>query len=135
MSIAGFDHAALPIERVDDMLAFYEQLGFRVEKSAAPRYSVHFGANKINMHGPAAWRDATFTLRGPTAVPGCGDFCFVWNGSQDALTRMLVDAGAEVIEGPVARIGGRDDGAASGMSVYVRDPDSNLLEFIVYPDP
>jgi catechol 2,3-dioxygenase-like lactoylglutathione lyase family enzyme len=135
MSIAGFDHAAMPIERVDEMLAFYRRLGFRVEASGAHRYSVHFGANKINMHGPAAWRDASFTLRGPTAVPGCGDFCFVWNGSEKALTRMLADADAQVIEGPVVRMGGRDDGAASGTSIYVRDPDSNLLEFIVYSDP
>ncbi|MDH3716216.1 MAG: hypothetical protein OET44_20490, partial [Gammaproteobacteria bacterium] len=97
-------------------------------------YSVHFGANKINMHGPEAWRDAAFTLRGPTAVPGCGDICFVWNSSEAALTRLLADADAQVIEGPVERIGGREDGAASGTSIYVRDPDSNLLEFIVYPD-
>ena len=134
MAIAGFDHAAMPMQRVDEMLAFYRRLGFRVEQRNAPRYSVHFGANKINLHGPQAWRDASFTLRGPTAVPGCGDFCFVWNASEQALMRMLTDAGAVVVEGPVARQGGRNDGAQRGMSVYVRDPDSNLLEFIVYPD-
>jgi catechol 2,3-dioxygenase-like lactoylglutathione lyase family enzyme len=40
--------------------------------------------------------------------------------------------GAEIIEGPVQREGGRDRGTAIGTSVYVRDPDRNLLEFIIY---
>lgn len=132
MSVAAFDHVAIPIERVDEMLAFYRRLGFDVDDSAAPRYAVHFGANKINMHGPAAWRDPAFTLRGPTAVPGCGDFCFVWNGDQEALHRLLAQAGATVVEGPVSRRGARD-GGTEGTSTYVRDPDANLLEFIVYP--
>ena len=42
---------------------------------------------------------------------------------------MLDRAGAKVIEGPAARQGGRK---ATGSSVYVRDPDGNLLEFIIY---
>lgn len=129
MGVAGFDHAAIPIRRVTAMLAFYRRLGFRVDESKAPRYAVHFGRNKINMHGPAAWQDVGFTLRGPTAVPGCGDFCFVWDGGEAALTRALAAADAQIIEGPVSRAGG----GGQGISTYVRDPDANLLEFIVYP--
>ena len=67
-----------------------------------------------------------------SAQPGCGDFCFVWSGSLDELRRMLRDAGAPVEEGPVERVGGRDAGRAKGTSLYTRDPDRNLLEFIVY---
>ena len=70
----------------------------------------------------------------PTAVPGCGDFCFVWNGSADSLRTMLDQAGADIIEGPIERMGGRDNGRAKGTSTYVRDPDTNLLEFIIYSD-
>ena len=66
------------------------------------------------------------------AEPPCGDFCFVWDGTVDALKVMLDGAGAEVIIGPVERTGGRDGGTASGISHYIRDPDDNLLEFIVY---
>ncbi len=47
---------------------------------------------------------------------------------------MLDRAGAKIIEGPIERIGGRDNGRAKGTSTYLRDPDSNLLEFIVYSD-
>ena len=48
-----------------------------------------------------------------------------------ALTMFMLDrAGARIFEGPVPRQGGR---RKSGSSVYVRDPDENLLEFIIYP--
>jgi hypothetical protein len=72
-------------------------------------------------------------LRGPAALPGCGDFCFVWSGDVDALRRLLHEAAAQIEEGPVERIGGRDGGQARGTSFYTRDPDNNLLEFIIYP--
>jgi hypothetical protein len=65
-------------------------------------------------------------------VPGCGDFCFVWDGSIEEARSMLQAAGAEIVEGPVAREGGRSGGTAAGTSLYTRDPDQNLLEFIVY---
>ena len=133
MTVAGFDHAAIPVADVEPMLAFYAELGFRVNRDFAPRlYSVHFGDNKINFHDPSLWQSGRFTLRGPTAEPGCGDFCFVWSGTAAALEATLTQAGAEVIEGPVPRDGGRDGGQAIGTSTYTRDPDGNLLEFMIY---
>ena len=48
------------------------------------------------------------------------------------LNKMLVKSGAEVIEGPVQRDGGRSLGSMRGTSLYTRDPDNNLLEFMVY---
>ncbi len=73
------------------------------------------------------------TLRGPAAVPGCGDFCFVWEGEQAELLALLERSGAVVEVGPVERQGRRAGGRAIGVSVYTRDPDGNLLEFISYP--
>lgn len=131
MTIAGLDHAAIPIADPERMLAFYARLGFRIDDSKAPFYSLHFGANRINLHGPKAWRSQRFTLRGPTAQPGCGDFCFVWDGTSAELLTLLAQAGATIIEGPVPRAGGR---GIDGESVYVRDPEQNLLEFMRYPD-
>ncbi|MYJ75136.1 MAG: hypothetical protein F4089_08545 [Gammaproteobacteria bacterium] len=131
MSVAGFDHAAIPIANVDAMLRFYGELGFDVKAVQPPLfYSVVFGANKINFHGPEAWRSPKFTLRGPTAEPGCGDFCFVWDAAAGELAEMLARLDVPVVEGPVDRIGGRGQ---TGRSTYIRDPDGNLLEFIVYP--
>lgn len=133
MLIRSFDHVAVPIENTEAMLAFYRALGFSVN-DRGNAYSVHFGDNKINFHTPERWRSGRFTLRGPTAVPGCGDFCFVWEGSAESLKATLDQAGASIIEGPIEREGGRNGGQTKGTSVYVRDPDSNLLEFMIYPD-
>lgn len=131
MAVTGFDHAAVPAADLDAMLAFYRKLGCAIDDSLAPQvYSIHFGANKINLHAPVLWQ-SDFALRGPAAMPGCGDFCFIWSGDQAALDQRLGEAEARVIEGPVTRIGGR---GTSGTSTYVRDPDGNLLEFIIYPD-
>lgn len=118
------------------MLSFYGRLGFmvrRFEEAELPYYSVHFGEHRMNFHDPRSWQSESFSLRGPTAVPGCGDFCFVWEGTLESLLAFLRAKGVEVVLGPVERTGGRDQGNLNGQSVYIRDPDSNLLEFIVYP--
>lgn len=136
MSIKGFDHIAIPIENVDAMLSFYRQLGFTVKRSGdsdLPYYSLHFGEHRFNFHDPKMWQSESFNLRGPNAVPGCGDFCFVWDGTLEALMAFVHDTGIEVELGPVERTGGREHGNVKGQSVYIRDPDSNLLEIIVYP--
>jgi len=140
MSVSGFDHVAIPVADPEAMIRFYGALGFRVpelerfREEDPPYFYVQFGDNKINMHTPRLWKKDAFTLRGPTARPGCGDFCFVWGGSEGSLRDALASAGAEIIEGPVPRAGGRGGGKAMGASVYCRDPDRNLLEFIIYPD-
>jgi catechol 2,3-dioxygenase-like lactoylglutathione lyase family enzyme len=121
------------------MIAFYERLGFAAvgarewREGKARAFSRAFGDSKINVHPPDVWQNERFTLRGPTAVPGCGDFCFVWAGSVEEAKALIEAAGAEVIEGPVSRVGGRAAGTATGTSVYTRDPDGNLLELITYP--
>ena len=138
MSIAGFDHVALPTRRPAEMIDFYGRLGFRVpdfeewKGSKAPFFSVFFGDQKINFHGPELWQNEKFDLRGPAARPGCGDLCFVWEGGLDALRKRLEVAGAEVEAGPMDMIGGRDGGRGRGTSIYTRDPDRNLIEFILY---
>ncbi len=140
MTILGFDHVAIPTRQPEAMLDFYRRLGFEVpdtegwRRSGVPFFSIQLGEHKINVHAPGLWEQPGFTLRGPTAKPGCGDFCFVWGGDERALEARLAAAGAAVIEGPVERAGGRGGGRARGTSYYVRDPDENLLEFIVYPE-
>jgi catechol 2,3-dioxygenase-like lactoylglutathione lyase family enzyme len=132
--ISSFDHVAVPAGKPRELIAFYGALGFGVPDaqqwlaSNEIKFEVRFGPNKINFHAPRLWQDAAFTLRGPTATPGCGDFCFVWSDTLDALKQRLASAGAQIVEGPI----GRDGGRGPGTSIYTRDPDGNLLEFIVY---
>jgi len=127
--IRGFDHVALPMQRTEEMLAFYRGLGLQVVENTNA-YSVYIGNQMINFHRPAHWQDKTFTLRAPAAKPPCGDLCFVWDDTPESLKAMLDRAGAKVVEGPVARQGGQ---RKTGSSVYLRDPDGNLLEFMIYP--
>ena len=129
--IGGFDHVAVPLRNASAMAAFYRALGLTVNETDRV-CSVHFGDQKINFHQPALWKSKTFTLRASAAKPPCGDFCFVWEGSMDSLRVTLKRARADIEEGPVERTGGRAGGTV-GMSVYVRDPDGNLVEFILYP--
>jgi catechol 2,3-dioxygenase-like lactoylglutathione lyase family enzyme len=138
MPIASFDHAVIPTGQPEEMLAFYKRLGFSVPgeqewRDGKARIFAFATANfKINVHPPEVWQSGRFDLRGPTAVPGCGDFCFVWDGTVDEAKALIETAGAKVIEGPVDRVGGRASGTATGVSVYTRDPDGNLLELITY---
>ena len=129
--LVRFDHVAAPMRNTGAMVAFYRGLGFHVNEGDRI-CSVHFGDSKINFHRPEIWESGEFTLRAPRAVPPCGDFCFVWGGSGAELERTLERAGAAVIEGPAPRQGGRNGGVDTGTSRYVRDPDGNLLEFIIY---
>jgi len=127
--VRGFDHVAVPMQNTEAMLAFYRGLGFEVRESAAA-YSVYIGNQMINFHRPTRWQDPAFTLRAPAARPPSGDFCFVWDGTAAALKAWLDGAKAAIVEGPVPRQGGRK---AEASSVYIRDPDGNLLEFMIYP--
>lgn len=126
--IRGFDHVALPMQKTQEMLAFYRGLGLQVVENANA-CSVYVGNQMINFHRPAHWQDKTFTLRAPGAQPPCGDLCFVWEGSAETLKTFLEKAGTSIVEGPVPRQGGRQK---TGTSTYIRDPDGNLLEFMIY---
>jgi len=127
-AISGFDHVALPMRNTEAMTAFYRALGLRLVETTH-LLQVYVGDQMINFHRPSVWEQEAFSLRAPAARPPCGDLCFVFAGSAAALQVVLDEAGAAIIEGPVDRQGGRQ---AMGSSVYVRDPDGNLLEFMIY---
>ena len=135
MAVTGLDHFAMPTADPEPLLAFYKRLGFPIlfedawRQGKFPIFSIRIGSNHlINVHTPGFETD----LRGPSAQPGCGDFCCVWEGTLDEVLDLLRDAGIEVVEGPVPRVGGRGGGTVRSESVYVRDPDGNLVEFMVY---
>ena len=126
--VSGFDHVAVPMQNIDAMVAFYRRLGFQMTENENA-VSVYIGTQMINFHRPKRWQDPSFTTRAPAAKPPCGDFCFVWDGTAAALKTWLQNAGVQVELGPVDRAGGR---RKTGSSTYVRDPDGNLLEFMIY---
>lgn len=126
--VRGFDHVAVPMQNTDAMVAFYRALGLQMNDTPTA-VSVYIGDQMINFHRPSRWQNPADTLRAPAARPPCGDFCFVWDGTKESLKATLNRAGAKVELGPVERPGGR---RKTGISYYVRDPDGNLLEFMLY---
>jgi catechol 2,3-dioxygenase-like lactoylglutathione lyase family enzyme len=142
MSIKGIDHIALPTADAERLLSFYEAHGFSTAQvddwraGTTSIFSIVCGDQKINVHPEAMVqrRSNPAYLRGNTAEPGYADVCVVWDGGLAPLLELLSINGTSVLAGPVRRVGGRACGTSQGVSIYVRDPDDNLLEFISY-DP
>ncbi len=134
MATVSIDHIAMPTENAERLIAFYKKLGFKINDEEEWRagnariFSIQIGDSKINVHPEGV----VANLRGPTAVPGCTDICFVWDGTVEECQKMLADAGVEVIAGPGPRKGARGGGGHPSLSLYARDPDQNLLEWMVY---
>ena len=84
-----------------------------------------FGDTQLNLHGPGV--DAVPVARDPVR-PGNSDLCFEWSGPIEEAAAHLVACGVPIELGPVTRHGAKGEGA----SLYFRDPDGSLLEFISY---
>jgi len=100
MPTVSIDHIAMPTANAERLIAFYKRLGFPINNEEAwragtvPTFSIQVGeCSKINVH-PEGY---TASLRGPTAVPGCGDICFVWEGTVEECRNMLEEAGVDGI--------------------------------------
>ena len=140
MPVTGFDHVALPAQDPEALIAFYKKLGFGTiheeewRAGKYPLFAIQIGENaKLNFHAPSLWQDPNFEAKGPTAKPGCGDLCFLFDGSIDEAVELIREAGGEIAYGPLDQPGGADRGRREGTSVYSRDPDGNLIEFMTYP--
>ena len=121
----GIDHFVLTVEDVAATCAFYETLGAEVVTFGDDRKAVQFGDQKINLH-PVDYRVADHVAEAPT--PGSGDFCIVTETPIEAVIDHLDAHGIDVVTGPVERAGA----VGTLTSVYVRDPDGNLVEVGTY---
>jgi catechol 2,3-dioxygenase-like lactoylglutathione lyase family enzyme len=122
------DHIVLTTRDREACIRFYtEVLGMKLEKFRTPteeRLALKFGQQKLNLH---VW-GAEFAPRAHVAVPGSLDLCFIAAVPLDEVVGRLKSKNIPIIEGPVSKTG------AMGpiRSVYVRDPDLNLVEISVY---
>ncbi|WP_413600911.1 VOC family protein [Curtobacterium sp. Curtsp57] len=123
MQIDHLDHVVLTVEHINSTVAFYERLGF-VHVLEDDRHALRFGQSKINLHQ----HGHSFQPAAEHPRPGSGDLCFIVDDGPEAIRAAIASAGIPIEEGPVER-----SGALGPMtSVYVRDPDQNLLEFSTY---
>jgi catechol 2,3-dioxygenase-like lactoylglutathione lyase family enzyme len=123
--IDHIDHIVLTTRDRDGCIRFYTQvLGMKLESFGENRLALSFGSQKINLH---EW-GREFTPRAHVAAPGTLDLCLVASVSLEDVVARLKAFNVGIIEGPVMKTG------AQGpiRSVYVRDPDLNLVEISVY---
>ncbi len=119
--IDHLDHLVLTVADIARSCDWYrEVLGFEPVRFGAGRTALAFGCQKINLH--EAGRE--FEPKAARPTPGSADLCFIAATPLDEVIAHLADLGVVIEEGPVARTG------ATGplRSVYVRDPDANLIE-------
>jgi catechol 2,3-dioxygenase-like lactoylglutathione lyase family enzyme len=123
--IDHLDHLVLTTIDEAACISFYTRvMGMRHERHEAAdgivRQAFHFGNQKINLH----IRGREFTPKAHLPVPGALDLCFIASVPLAQVMANLAAHAWPIIEGPVMRTG------ATGMirSVYLRDPDLNLIE-------
>lgn len=124
MKLNGFDHIVLTTADLGACLAFYEGLlGMRAEEKDG-RYSLFFGTQKFNIHT----RPAEFLPAAAYPLAGSLDLCFAAEGDAEAVCAELRAKGAPLVSGVVPRHGARGE----MKSIYLRDPDGNLVELGFY---
>ncbi|MDO5614086.1 MAG: VOC family protein [Paracoccus sp. (in: a-proteobacteria)] len=125
LQIDRLDHLVLTVADIDRTCDFYRDvLGFQVVTFGQGRIALSFGQQKINLHQTGQEFEPK-ALR-PTA--GSADLCLITTLPPDAVIQALTRAGIAIEQGPVPRTG------ATGpiTSVYIRDPDQNLIEIASY---
>ncbi|MGZ8330647.1 MAG: VOC family protein [Rhodoplanes sp.] len=123
--ITSIDHVVLTVTSIEKTLKFYTScLGMAEATFGKGRKALVFGRQKINLHQSGN----EFLPKARNATPGSADLCFVASIPLEEAISRLRDNGVPIAEGPVERTG------AMGKirSVYVRDPDGNLLEISEY---
>ena len=119
--IGSIDHVVLTTRDLHRCLDFYTRvLGMTVEHYGKDRIALRFGDHKFNVHPPGF--DAGIKARIPTA--GTLDLCFLADRPLDEVIAHLKAQKVKIEEGPVVRTGAR----FPIRSVYIRDPDENLIE-------
>ncbi len=125
--IDHLDHLVLTTRDLEGCIRFYtDVLGMQLERFRTPteeRLALRFGNQKINVH---QW-GREFTPRAHVAAPGTLDLCFIAAVPLEQVVAKLVAAGVPILEGPVLKTGA----VSKIRSVYVRDPDLNLIEISV----
>ena len=121
MHLDRFDHLVLTVADIERTVAFYERvLGMEAVTFGDGRRALRFGDQKINLHQVGH----EFEPKAAHPTPGSADLCFTTAVPIEEVVAHLQACALEIIEGPVSR-----SGAISPLtSVYLRDPDGNLIE-------
>ena len=125
MHIDRIDHVVLTVDDLERTIAFYvEVLGMTEVSFGSGRKALTFGSSKLNLHQ----RGREFEPKAAKPTPGSADLCLIADEPLEVVVADLAARGVAIEEGPVSRTGAR----GPITSVYVRDPDRNLIELSNY---
>ena len=120
-----FDHCVVHVSDWERSNSFYRDVvGVEIIQKNG-RWAYRFANAQLNLHGPGVQANPLAKIPVP---PGGSDLCFEWSGPIEEAVDHLKAHSVEIELGPVQRGGARGD----GVSIYFRDPDGSLLEFISY---
>lgn len=132
LKVQALDHVVVNVTDPDVSAAWYQRVlgmsreDFNPGPGMAPRVSVTFGVQKINLRPLAVSKQEWFTA--DHAAAGSDDLCFLTELGRDAVVAHLTACGVAIEEGPVEKRGAR----GTLISVYCRDPDGSLIEISSY---
>ncbi len=125
MSFVGIDHIVLTVKSIEKSIEFYcSVLGMSEVTFGKGRKAIACGKQKLNLHEAGK----EFEPKALRPLPGSADICFVANTPLKEILKRLSEHRVTVIEGPVERTGAK----GKILSIYVRDPDQNLIEISNY---
>ena len=122
------DHCVIHVADWERSNKFYSEV---MGAELVPRpvgWAYRFGDKQLNVHGPGVKPAEVARL---PVQPGNSDLCFEWQGPIEGAIAHLKQHGIPVERGPLQRFGAR----GAGTSVYFRDPDGSLMEFMSYTQP
>lgn len=123
--IKSLDHLVLTVKNIDKSVEFYTTvLGMEKEVFKENRVALKFGHQKINLHELGN----EFEPKALNVKEGSADLCFITQTSVEEFKKHIESLGIEVMEGPVKRTGA----IGEIFSIYLRDPDGNLIEVSNY---
>lgn len=121
MKISHLDHLVLTVADIENTCNFYQTvLGFEVITFKGDRKALKFGHQKINLHQLGK----EFEPKALQPTPGSADLCFISDTPISEVVAHLNQLNIQIEEGPVERTGAMHP----ILSVYIRDPDQNLIE-------
>jgi catechol 2,3-dioxygenase-like lactoylglutathione lyase family enzyme len=121
------DHCVIAVSDWEVSNRFYRDVvGAELVEHGTGRWAYRLGDTQLNVHGPGV--DVSTNVARLPVQPGNSDLCLVWRGPIEEAIEHLRQHDVEIETGPVERLGAQGD----GTSVYFRDPDGSLLEFLSY---